>query len=164
MAISEKVREQVHGKYDGKCAYCGDPLVKGWHVDHIKPIQRMRKYEDAHYRHKVTKEKMNTAEAYKMFNAKADNRNEWEHRAGKWVYAGCLNPENDCIENYTPACASCNINKHGMDIEEFRKAIETFVASLNNYSVQYKIAKRFGLVKETQQPVTFYFEKIKQLQ
>ena len=30
-------REIVFKKYDGKCAYCGVPLVKGWNIDHIKP-------------------------------------------------------------------------------------------------------------------------------
>ena len=32
-----KVREIVFKKYDGKCAYCGIDLVKGWNVDHINP-------------------------------------------------------------------------------------------------------------------------------
>jgi uncharacterized protein (TIGR02646 family) len=30
-------REQIKQKYDGRCAYCGVELVKGWHIDHIKP-------------------------------------------------------------------------------------------------------------------------------
>ena len=30
-------RQQVYNKYDGKCAYCGTELSKGWNVDHIKP-------------------------------------------------------------------------------------------------------------------------------
>ena len=37
MYISKKNREIVRRKYDGKCAYCGIKLIKGWHVDHIKP-------------------------------------------------------------------------------------------------------------------------------
>ena len=32
-----KAREIVFKKYDGKCAYCGIYLVKGWNVDHINP-------------------------------------------------------------------------------------------------------------------------------
>jgi hypothetical protein len=32
-----KIRAIVFDKYGGKCAYCGVDLVKGWHVDHIKP-------------------------------------------------------------------------------------------------------------------------------
>jgi 5-methylcytosine-specific restriction endonuclease McrA len=37
MAINKKTRQIVYEKYDGRCAYCGNLLVKGWHVDHIQP-------------------------------------------------------------------------------------------------------------------------------
>lgn len=30
-------RELVFSKYNGRCAYCGCELKKGWHVDHIEP-------------------------------------------------------------------------------------------------------------------------------
>lgn len=33
-------RQKVFEKYGGKCAYCGCELIKGWHVDHIEPIER----------------------------------------------------------------------------------------------------------------------------
>ena len=32
-----ETRKRVYQKYNGKCAYCGCDLEKGWHVDHIKP-------------------------------------------------------------------------------------------------------------------------------
>ena len=32
-----KIRAIVFDKCNGKCAYCGTDLVKGWNVDHIKP-------------------------------------------------------------------------------------------------------------------------------
>ena len=32
-----KIRAIIYHKYDGKCAYCGIDLGKGWNVDHIKP-------------------------------------------------------------------------------------------------------------------------------
>jgi len=35
---NKKVREIVFSKYDGKCAYCGCDLEKGWHIDHIKSL------------------------------------------------------------------------------------------------------------------------------
>lgn len=35
--MNPKVREQVFKKYQGRCAYCGSELEKGWHVDHINP-------------------------------------------------------------------------------------------------------------------------------
>ena len=32
-----KIRAIVFNMCNGKCAYCGVDLVKGWNVDHIKP-------------------------------------------------------------------------------------------------------------------------------
>jgi hypothetical protein len=58
-----------------------------------------------------------------------------------------------------PACASCNINKHAMKLEDFRQLIAGFMKHLNERNTQYKIAKRYGLVVEQQKPVVFYFEK-----
>lgn len=31
-------RQRVFDKFNGKCAYCGTELQKGWCVDHIEPI------------------------------------------------------------------------------------------------------------------------------
>lgn len=64
------------------------------------------------------------------------------------------------IDNLNPACPSCNINKHDFTVEQFRAAIHKYVESLNNYSVQYKLAKRFGLISETGNKVEFYFEAV----
>ena len=33
-------RELIYNKYNGRCAYCGEKLQKGWHVDHLWPIVR----------------------------------------------------------------------------------------------------------------------------
>ena len=38
--MTKKDRQLIFDKYDGKCAYCGTELVKGWHVDHIQAIRR----------------------------------------------------------------------------------------------------------------------------
>lgn len=81
-------------------------------------------------------------------------------------YEGCKEgryPQRDCIENMMPSCASCNINKHGDSIESFRNLIQGFMNHLNNLNTQYKIAKRYGLVKEDIKPVVFYFETYKTL-
>ncbi len=58
-----------------------------------------------------------------------------------------------------PACASCNINKHAMKLEDFRQLVAGFMKHLNERNTQYKIAKRYGLVIEQQKPVVFYFEQ-----
>jgi 5-methylcytosine-specific restriction endonuclease McrA len=110
-------RNLVYQKYDGKCAYCGCELKKGWHIDHIEPIRR-----------------------------NSDGT--------------CLNPENERFENYNPSCRSCNVQKNSYTLEQFRHNIQRYIISLNAYSTQYKMAKKFRLIKETEIKVKFYFETI----
>ena len=84
----------------------------------------------------------------------------WSTSKLKWVCDGtCLHPERIHIDNQMPSCPSCNISKHSYDLETFRGLIGGFMNHLNNVSTQYKIAKRYGLVTETNKPVKFYFEK-----
>ncbi len=118
--MTKKERQIVFDKYNGKCAYCGCELQKGWHVDHIEPIVR------------------------------------------NWWNGTCEKPENETLENYNPSCASCNIQKNSHSLEQFRENIKQFVNSLNLYSTQYKFAKKYGLVKETEIEVKFYFETLTQ--
>lgn len=127
MKLTKNQREILFSKYNGKCAYCGCDLQKGWHADHIEPCRR-----NSHYNSKT-------------------------HR---WEFDGTyVNPELNHIDNMNPSCASCNINKHSMTIEQFRDSIQQFIPSLNEYITQYKIAKRYGLIKETEMKVVFYYEK-----
>ncbi len=116
--MTNKERQLIFEKYNGKCAYCGCMLTRGWHIDHLKPIRR-KKYK----------------------------RGE------------CRYPQRECSENYMPACASCNINKHAMKLEDFRQLVAGFMKHLNERNTQYKIAKRYGLVIEQEKPVIFHFEQ-----
>lgn len=116
-------RQKIFDKYDGRCAYCGCELQKGWHVDEIEPIRRNWKYVDH-----------------------------------KKVFTDCLHPERLNIDNQNPSCASCNINKHSMSLEDFRNSIAGYMKHLNEISTQYKIAKRYGLIEETGKKVVFWFE------
>lgn len=75
----------------------------------------------------------------------------------------CMNPESDNLDNMVPSCPQCNRLKSSMSVEDFRGTIEMFVSSLNNYSTQYKFAKRYGLVTETGNPVVFWFENNKEV-
>ena len=118
MKLSKSEREIVYAKYDGKCAYCGCELQKGWHADHIEPIVR------------------------------------------NWTNGTCEKPENHNVQNFNPSCASCNIQKSSLTLEQFRRQIKQFINSLNQYSTQYKFAKRYGLINETEIEVKFYFEKL----
>ncbi len=123
------IRKLIYNKYNGKCAYCGCELKKGWHTDHIEPIVRDSK---------------------------------WNKDKGRYETTGsCRKPENETLENYNPACASCNIQKNSFTLEEFRRNIKRFVNSLNEYSTQYKFAKRYNLIQETNNEVIFYFETFK---
>lgn len=137
--MTKSQRQKVFDKYGGKCAYCGCELQKGWHVDHAEPCRRIIRSE-----RKVI-----------------DDRGNWE-----WVdkLVGYSNPDAHHIDNYMPSCPSCNINKHGDTIEQFRENIAQYLRSLNLRMVQYKMVKKYGLVEETGKPVIFYFEYSTQLQ
>jgi len=133
---NKKEREIIFNKYGGRCAYCGELLTKGWHVDEIEPIIRTKEY---------------------IKDANGDRI--WDKDKGDYkTRVTILYPERLNIANQMPACASCNINKHSGSLEEFRRLIEGFMKHLNTVNTQYKIAKRYGLVQETVKPVKFYFE------
>ena len=123
-----KKRQAIFDKSGGKCWYCGCELVKGWHADHFYPIRR----NDISWMSK---------EAIEALDIKS-----------------CEHPERDTEDNKVPACASCNIMKSQMSIEDFRSCIGQFVDSLNIYTNQYKFAKRYNLIQETSKPVVFWFE------
>ena len=38
--MKKDIRQTIFDKYDGRCAYCGYPLEKVWHVDHLLPLER----------------------------------------------------------------------------------------------------------------------------
>ncbi len=141
----KQVRQAVYDMFDGHCAYCGCELNGKFHVDHHDPIVRKQKYIKPHWTNGIPM---------------AETDSNTQYVEGRWVSAGCEKPENECINNMMPACASCNIQKNSFTIEQFRQNIQNFVNSLNQYSTQYKFAKRYGLINETHEPVVFYFEGI----
>lgn len=145
-----KKRQLIFKKFNGRCAYCGAELIKGWHVDEIKPVRRNRKWIKAGW----DSDKPQPRDE----NDTGPTFAKWVE--GKWIADGCMHPERFHIDNQNPACASCNINKHSMSLEEFRKQIAGFMTHLNERSTQYKIAKRYGLIQETNAVVKFYFETI----
>jgi hypothetical protein len=147
-----KDRQVIFDKYNGRCAYCGCELEKGWHVDELLPVRRLYKRIEAHWRHK------DTGEIVYSYGAVRRSELDWIRVKSKQVPDGCMNPENINIGNQMPACASCNINKHSLSLEEFRWLIQGFMKHLNELNTQYKIAKRYGLVKEDIKPIVFYFE------
>lgn len=131
--MKKAVRKEIFDKYEGRCAYCGCELENGWHVDEIEPCRR------------IYREDLKVTEAGYKWSQKLQ---------------GYTHPERLHIDNQMPACPSCNINKHSMSLEEFRALIAGFMKHLNEVNTQYKIAKRYGLVKEFIEPVVFYFETV----
>ena len=149
---SKKNRQIIFDKYDGHCAYCGDPLKKGWHVDELLPVIRKKKWIKSGFYHKQTGN-------VKIYNDGGFKNSDYEWKDGKWIADGMEHPERLTIDNQMPSCPSCNINKHSGSVEEFRSLITGFMKHLNEINTQYKIAKRYGLVKENDIEVVFYFEK-----
>lgn len=153
-------RKLIFDKYEGKCAYCGCELQKGWHVDEIEPCRRKYKYSEPYW----------IVDGEKHFDRYYCNRikfteQDYADKGIKWVDKklvpdGYEYPERLVIENQMPACASCNINKHSNTLEDFRILIQGFRKHLNEINTQYKISKRYGLVVEVEKPVVFYFETL----
>lgn len=134
MKLSKKQRAELREKFCGRCAYCGCELPERWHADHFEPARR-----------------------------------DLEVRQGadgvrRLTSVGTGRPETNVIENMMPACPPCNISKHSMSLEAWRGWIAGHVNSLNQYHPIYRLAKSYGLIVETAEPVVFYFEKASQAQ
>ena len=81
-------------------------------------------------------------------------RREWWNGAG-----GMERPENDRPDNLMPACAPCNIDKHAMTLEDWRRKLQDATGVLARNHATYRHAVRFGLVQETGARVVFHFER-----
>ena len=64
----------------------------------------------------------------------------------------------DVMENFLPACRSCNHYKHTLGLEAFRRYLEKIPDKLTRDNVAYKNGVRYGLVLPNPKPVKFYFE------
>jgi hypothetical protein len=65
----------------------------------------------------------------------------------------------DSVENIFPACKPCNLFKSVHSLEGWRAEIAAQVDRARRSSFNFRFAEKFGLVCETRQPVTFYFER-----
>lgn len=65
----------------------------------------------------------------------------------------------DEARNMFPACPACNNFKYTMSVETFRSELKLQVERAIQYSVNYRMAKKHGLVVETCKSVVFYYEK-----
>jgi len=48
--MNNSVRDRIFAKTNGRCAYCGVLLEKGWHIDHMEPVVRDFEYNRAKQR------------------------------------------------------------------------------------------------------------------
>ncbi|QDH50394.1 homing endonuclease [Caulobacter phage KcrB] len=69
-----------------------------------------------------------------------------------------LHPERNTIENFRPSCAPCNIDKHRMTIEAWRKWLGVRLEALKK-TPGFKLLSAHGLIAETGSPVVFHFER-----
>jgi len=65
----------------------------------------------------------------------------------------------DVKDNLVPACIRCNLRKGTASVQKFREEIKRQIETLNKRNFNYKLAKDFRLVKETENEVVFWFEK-----
>lgn len=69
-------------------------------------------------------------------------------------------PQNDNLQNLMPACPPCNIDKHSMSLEGWRRKLQDATGVLRRNYPTYRHAMRFGLLQETGSVVMFYFERV----
>jgi len=74
-------------------------------------------------------------------------------RSGKMHHS-----ENHAIENMMPSCPQCNIHKHSLSLENWRKILEDLPDNLERNSSPFRHAMRFGLVNANNKKIVFYFE------
>jgi 5-methylcytosine-specific restriction endonuclease McrA len=126
-----KRRKLVYEKYDGHCAYCGEKLKLG----EMQVDHLIPKRNFVSY----VKRKIHIPEFLKHLTEKDVNH----------------------IDNLYPSCRVCNKWKDSYHLELFRSEIASQIHRLNAYSANFRFAKKYGLVKENNIPIIFYFETFK---
>jgi 5-methylcytosine-specific restriction endonuclease McrA len=65
----------------------------------------------------------------------------------------------DDFENLNPSCRRCNNFKATHSLEQFRHELSKQIERCRAYSVNFRNAERFGLVKVLGTEIVFYFER-----
>lgn len=68
--------------------------------------------------------------------------------------------EINSFANLTPSCASCNLFKKDLSIEDFRLKIDRIPAFLQSYYHYYRVGLRYQKHFINPAPTIFYFEQI----
>lgn len=69
-------------------------------------------------------------------------------------------PINDTLDNYMPSCRACNYYKATSTIEQFRANLQDMLMRNVRRPFDYRLAVKYGLVKEDVKPIKFYFEEL----
>ena len=64
------------------------------------------------------------------------------------------------IDNLMPACRQCNLYKSTFNLEAFRNRLTSVMMKNLQKTFQYRLALKYGLIKENINPIEFYFEKL----
>lgn len=127
--MKKKLRLKVYNKYDGHCAYCGERI----------------EYNAMQVDHIIP-----------QYNFVQQVTNKI------WIPDFLLHltvDDIDHIDNLNPACRVCNKWKNTHHLDLFRSELYEQLDRLNKRSSNYRIAKKYGQIKETPHKVEFYFEK-----
>lgn len=124
-------RNKVYEKYHAHCAYCGEVI----------------KMKDMQVDHIIPK-----------YSWESCIKNQF--RIPDFLKHLTISDYNH-IDNLNPACRVCNKWKSAYDLELFRSEIFEQVKRLNDYSSNFRMAKRYNQIQETPKPIIFYFESLK---
>ena len=63
------------------------------------------------------------------------------------------------FDNLMPACRMCNYYKSTMSLDKFRKELETTLLKNATKSYDFRLAEKYGLVKQEPHDIYFWFEE-----
>ena len=121
-------REDIFKKFNGKCAYCG----------------KFINFKEMQVDHIIPKS---------TFDMHIKNG----FKIPQFLQHLTINDKNH-LDNLFPSCRVCNKWKAAHHLELFRNELAEQVNRLNRYNSNYRIAKMFNQVKETESKIVFYFE------
>ena len=82
-------------------------------------------------------------------------RNDWRRLFSE---PNLSDEELNSLENYMPACRQCNFYKGTFELETFRDNLSHMMVDNLKKNFNYRLAVKYGLIKENFKPVKFYFE------
>lgn len=82
-----------------------------------------------------------------------------DHIESVWSSEWHNKNHDNSIDNLMPSCRMCNYYKGVYTIEQFRNNLKDTLMRNVRLPFDYRLALKYGLVKEDIKPVEFYFEK-----